>query len=117
MAVVEAELPPHELSHYRGRLVLDLRPRSAGGKREAFERLLERERPTMALALGDDLSDADGFATLRAARVEGRLDGLAVVAVRGPHGLPDEVAALADVVLDGTDRGGSVACRDRRRQG
>lgn len=97
---VERELPSHELAHYRGRLVVDLRPRSAGGKREAFEELLADLRPATVLALGDDLSDADGFAVLRAAREAGRIaDGLAV-AVTGPHGMPDEVRTAADLVLE-----------------
>lgn len=96
---VDRELPPHELSHYRGRLVVDLRPRAAGGKREAFEDLLEDLRPATVIAFGDDVSDADGFAVLRAARDAGVSDGLAV-AVTGPHGMPDEVRAAADVVLD-----------------
>ena len=42
---VERDLPPHELVHYRGRLVVDLRPRTAGGKREALELLLTELRP------------------------------------------------------------------------
>ena len=96
---VDRELPPHELGHYRGRLVVDLRPRSAGGKREAFEELLARERPATVVAFGDDVSDADGFGVLRAARTAGTSGGLAV-AVTGPHGMPDEVRAAADVVLD-----------------
>lgn len=97
---VDRELPPHELAHYRGRLVVDLRPRTAGGKREAFEYLLAEVRPAAVVAFGDDISDADGFAVLRAARRSGAIDGLAV-AVTGPHGMPDEVRAAADVVLDG----------------
>jgi len=96
---VDRELPPHELSHYRGRLVVDLRPRSAGGKREAFEELLSQLRPATVVAFGDDLSDADGFAVLRAARAAGACEGLAV-AVTGPHGMPDEVRAAADLLLD-----------------
>jgi hypothetical protein len=51
------------------------------------------------VAFGDDSSDADGFAVLHAARVAGACDGLAV-AVTGPHGMPDEVRAAADVVLE-----------------
>ena len=51
------------------------------------------------MAFGDDLSDADGFAVIRAARDAGTIDGLAV-AVTGPHGMPDEVRAAADLVLD-----------------
>ena len=50
------------------------------------------------MAFGDDLSDADGFAVLRSGRAAGRIDGLAV-AVTGPHGMPDEVRASADVLL------------------
>jgi len=96
---IDRELPPHELTHYRGRLVVDLRPRTAGGKREAIERLLADLRPATVVAFGDDSSDADGFAVLRDARSTGTIDGLAV-AVTGPHGMPDEVRVAADIVLD-----------------
>jgi trehalose 6-phosphate phosphatase len=99
IAAVDRELPPHELAHYRGRLVVDLRPRSAGGKREAFTSLLTGLRPATVVAFGDDVSDADGFVVLRTARSAGTIDGLAV-AVTGPHGMPDEVRAVADVILD-----------------
>jgi trehalose-phosphatase len=95
---LDGELPPHDLAHYRGRLVVDLRPRTAGGKREAFEELLAREKPATVIAFGDDLSDADGFAVLRAARESGRVGGLAV-AVTGPHGMPEAVRDAADVFL------------------
>jgi len=95
---IDRELPPHDLGHYRGRLVVDLRPRSAGGKREAVERLLGELRPASAIAFGDDLSDADAFAVLRAARDASTIDGLAV-GVTGPHGTPDEVREIADLVL------------------
>jgi len=99
VAAVDGELPPHDLAHYRGRLVVDLRPQAAGGKAEAFAELLASVRPATVVAFGDDSSDADGFAILRAAREDGRCDGLAV-GVTGPHGMPDEVHAAADVVLD-----------------
>lgn len=95
---VDRELPDHDLEHYRGRLVVDLRPRAAGGKAEAFERLVAELRPATIIALGDDSSDADAFAILRALRTKGRIDGLAV-AVTGPHGMPDDVRAAADVAL------------------
>ncbi len=95
---IDRELPPHDLAHYRGRLVVDLRPRTAGGKREAMERLVAELMPAGVIALGDDLSDADAFAVVRDAREAGRIDGLAV-AVTGPHGIPDEVRAAADLVL------------------
>ena len=95
---VERDLPPHELVHYRGRLVVDLRPRTAGGKREALELMLTELRPATVVAFGDDLSDADAFSALRAARAAGRTGGLAV-AVTGPRGMPDEVRDAADVHL------------------
>jgi trehalose-phosphatase len=96
---VSRELPSHDLAHYRGRLVVDLRPRTAGGKREALERLLAELRPANVVGFGDDISDADGFAVLRVARESGAIGGLAV-AVVGPHGMPAEVQAAADVVLE-----------------
>ena len=98
IATIDRKLPAHELAHYRGRLVVDLRPRSAGGKREALEQLIGELQPAAVIAFGDDLSDADGFAVIRDARAQGRIDGLAV-AVTGPHGLPDEVRDAADLVV------------------
>jgi trehalose-phosphatase len=99
VAEVDRDSPPHDLAHYRGRLVVDLRPRTAGGKREAFEALLAELEPSTVVAFGDDSSDADGFAVLRAAREAGVIGGLAV-AVTGPHGMPDDVRAAADILLD-----------------
>ena len=99
IAEVDRGSPPHDLAHYRGRLFVDLRPRDAGGKREAFEALLSELRPATVVAFGDDSSDADGFAVLRSARAAGALDGLAV-AVTGPHGMPDDVRAAADALLE-----------------
>ena len=92
------ELPAHELAHYRGRLVVDLRPRDAGGKAETLEALLRELSPSTVIALGDDSSDADAFGVLRAGRDAGRFAGMAV-GVTGPHGMPDDVRATADVVL------------------
>lgn len=94
----EHEIGPHGLAHYRGRLVVDLRPVQAGGKGEAMARLLERLSQTAVVALGDDVSDADAFSVLRDARAAGTVEGLAV-AVRGPHGMPDAVRDAADLHL------------------
>jgi trehalose-phosphatase len=96
---VNSASPAHDLAHYRGRLVVDLRPRHARGKREALEALLAELRPATVVAFGDDSSDADAFGVLLAAREAGVLDGLAV-GVTGPHGMPDEVRAAADALLD-----------------
>jgi trehalose-phosphatase len=96
---VDRELPEHDLAHYRGRLVVDLRPRAAGGKAEALERLLADIRPSTVICFGDDSSDADAFAVLRTAREAGSIDGVAV-GVTGPHGMPDDVRGAADLVLE-----------------
>ena len=98
LEATEREVGVHGLAHYRGRLVVDLRPVEAGGKAEAMARLLDRVRPAAVVALGDDVSDADAFAVLRDARDAGTLDGLAV-AIHGPHGMPDVVRDAADVHL------------------
>jgi len=94
----ELEVRDHGLAHYRGRFVVDLRPVGAGGKAEAMTRLLERERPSVVVALGDDTSDADAFAVLRDARDRGRVGGL-TVGVHGPHGMPEAVRETADLHL------------------
>lgn len=98
IASVDRDLPPHDLAHYRGRLVVDLRPRSAGGKREAVERLIAEFEPAAVIAFGDDTSDADAFAILREARQAGRIDGLAI-GVAGRYGMPADVREAADLVL------------------
>ncbi len=99
VATVDRELPGHDLAHYRGRLVVDLRPRAAGGKRESMERLLAALVPSTVVTFGDDSSDADAFTVLREAREAGRIDCLAV-GVTGPHGMPEDVRAAADVILE-----------------
>ena len=58
-----------------------------------------RARPATVVAFGDNSSDADAFGVLRAARTSGTCDGLAI-GVTGPRGVPDDVRASADVVLD-----------------
>ena len=98
LEATERAVGVHGLAHYRGRLVVDLRPVEAGGKAEAMARLLERDRPAAVVALGDDVSDADAFAVLRSARETGTIDGLAV-AIHGPHGMPDVVRDRADLHL------------------
>ena len=91
----------HGLSHYRGRSVIDLRPRDAGGKREAVERLIERHRPGAVAVLGDEMSDIDAFEAVIAARAGTPLVGLTIAV----HGLdrpaPSELLAVADLRLGG----------------
>jgi len=102
IGTVEARLGlvDHGLAHYRGRSVVDLRPASAGGKREAVERLLERHRPSAVVVLGDELSDVDAFEAVMAAR--GADPGLAgvTIAVHGSaKAAPDELLGRADLRL------------------
>ncbi len=100
IAAVEARLGlvDHGLRPYRGRSVVDLRPGDAGGKREAVERLIARHGPGAVVSFGDDLSDADAFDAVLAARDGGRTVGL-TVAVHGRLAAPPEVLARADLVV------------------
>ena len=100
IAAVEARLglAGHGLRPYRGRSVVDMRPEDAGGKREAVERLIERHRPAAIVSFGDDLSDADAFDAVLAARDAGRAVGL-TVAVHGRLTAPPEVLERADLVV------------------
>ena len=77
---------------------------SSYGRREPsprvrrFSALLDELRPASVLMLGDDVSDAQAFAVLRAEREAGHTDGVAV-AIQARAEVPPEVAANADLVL------------------
>ncbi|HET8785048.1 MAG TPA: trehalose-phosphatase [Candidatus Limnocylindrales bacterium] len=97
----------HDLAHSRGRSVVDLRPRAAGGKREAVERLITRDRPGAMAVLGDELSDIDAFEAVIAARASGRTSVGITVAVHGAgRPAPAELLALADLRLGGAHQVG-----------
>ena len=98
IAAIETDLGDHGLVAFEGRKVVEFRPVGAGGKGTAVERLMERERPRAVLVLGDDRSDAEAFAAVRAARETGAIRGLAV-AVHGAVETPAEVRAHADEEL------------------
>jgi trehalose-phosphatase len=105
IAVVERRLGlVHDLAHYRGRSVIDLRPRGAGGKREAVERLVAAHRPGGVLSLGDEMSDIDAFEAVIAGRARGSNRGFVGVTV-AVHGTgrpaPTELLERADLVLAG----------------
>jgi trehalose-phosphatase len=96
----------HDLAHYRGRSVVDLRPREAGGKREAVERLIARDRPGAIAVLGDELSDIDAFEAVIAARGSGRdgappLVGVTVAVHGSARPAPAGLLAVADLRLGG----------------
>lgn len=93
-------LGDHGLTPYRGRSVVDLRPRDAGGKREATERLIAQHRPGAVLALGDDLSDAEAFDALHEALAARRIAHGLAIAVHGRLTAPPDVIARADLVIN-----------------
>jgi trehalose 6-phosphate phosphatase len=86
------------MTRLEGRRIVELRPVGAGGKGAALERLIERDRPGAVVMLGDDRSDAEGFAVIAEARRTGKLDGVAV-AVHGARETPSEVRESSDVEL------------------
>jgi trehalose-phosphatase len=103
-AVEAREGLEHDLAHYRGRSVVDLRPRDAGGKREAVERLVERHRPGSIVAFGDELSDVDAFEAVvgaRTATADGSVIGSTVAVHGATRPAPVELLAVADLVVAG----------------
>jgi trehalose 6-phosphate phosphatase len=96
---VARDTGPTGLERIEGRKVVEFRPAEAGGKGRAMERLLARERPGAVLALGDDVSDAEAFQAIRAARADDRVGAALSVAVHGALETPPAVLAAADIVL------------------
>jgi trehalose 6-phosphate phosphatase len=102
LAVVDRLDPAGRFERFPGRRALELRPPGATAKRDAFATLLRERRPAFAVLIGDDRSDAEAFAVLRAARGAGRLRGLAVAVHAHPEVSP-AVAAEADAMLASPD--------------
>lgn len=93
------ELEPNGiLERFPGRRVLELRPHGAVAKGDALAALVEELRPRSVFMLGDDVSDAMAFRTLRELRAKGATDGVAV-AVQARAEVPPEVLDAADIVL------------------
>jgi trehalose 6-phosphate phosphatase len=97
-AAVEELDPEGVLERFPGRRVMELRPPGAVAKGEAFERMVEEWKPAAVFLLGDDVSDAMAFRSLRQLRAQGVTDGVAV-AVQARTEVPAEVADAADLVL------------------
>jgi trehalose-phosphatase len=98
-AAVDKLDPTGILERFPGRRVLELRPFGAVAKGEALEALVERYAPYAVFMLGDDVSDAMAFRSLRDLRKRGVTDGVAVAVKARPDYMPPEVLAAADVVL------------------
>lgn len=97
-AAVDELDPDGVLERFPGRRVLELRPHGAVAKGEALARLVEQFKPRAVFMLGDDVSDAMAFRTLRDLRGRGVTDGIAV-AVQARSEVPQEVVESADIVL------------------
>ena len=97
-AAVDRLEPDGILERFLGRRVLELRPFGAVAKGEALATLVDELRPRAVFLLGDDVSDALAFLTLRELRAKGVTDGVAV-AVQARTEVPPEVLESADLVL------------------
>jgi trehalose 6-phosphate phosphatase len=99
-AAVDDRLAAEDLGLERsdGRMIIELRPAGAGGKGAAVRRLLDDLAPASVLAMGDDLSDVEGFRLLAAERAAGRLIALNV-GIHDRSATPPELVETADVML------------------
>jgi trehalose 6-phosphate phosphatase len=95
---VEALAHRHDLVVERGRLVLELRP-PGSDKGAALRALVDGlgTSPSAVLFIGDDLGDLPAFAAVH----DLRADGVQAWAVASASAEAPEVAAAADVVVDG----------------
>jgi trehalose-phosphatase len=94
----ERETGGSGLVQLEGRKMVELRPAGAGGKGHSAARLLERLRPGGVLAFGDDVSDAEAFEAIAAARERGEVEAL-LVAVHGAAETPARMTAAADAFV------------------
>jgi trehalose 6-phosphate phosphatase len=99
---IESEADWRGLVAHRGRKVLEIRPDVPVNKGIAVAALIPAKPVRAALYAGDDRTDVDAFTALRTLREDGALDHVACVAV-GSEESPREVAASADVTVDGPE--------------
>jgi trehalose 6-phosphate phosphatase len=89
------------LATHWGRKVLEVRPPLAIDKGRGVRLLLDGRDVSAALYVGDDVTDLDAFAGLRALVDEGRLETAVCVGVRSDE-TPAQIEERADVLVDGT---------------
>ena len=85
-----------------GRMVLELRPTAAVHKGVAVKRLVDDAGASMATFGGDDRTDLDAFAALRALEDDGVLELAVCVGVESEEG-PAELADQSDLLVSGAD--------------
>jgi trehalose 6-phosphate phosphatase len=83
-----------------GRKVLEVRPPVELNKGRGVRRLVDETPIEVAAYVGDDTTDLDAFAALRALLDEKRLRHAVCIGVRSDE-TPDELEAQADVLVDG----------------
>jgi trehalose 6-phosphate phosphatase len=83
-----------------GRKVLEIRPPVKMDKGRGIRALLRDMALSTALYAGDDRTDVDAFAALRALVAEGRLESALCVGVRSDE-TPSELAEQSDLLVDG----------------
>jgi trehalose 6-phosphate phosphatase len=94
-----------------GRMSVELRPIGAGDKGSAAREVIARHGLRGVVVMGDDVTDLDMFRAVAELRGAGRVRA-AVIGVGGGGGeVPPEVAASADVVLDGPERAAELLDR------
>jgi trehalose-phosphatase len=107
----EAESLAHEIASeaewqglvaHHGRKVLEIRPNVAINKGIAVAALIPARPVDAALYAGDDRTDADAFAALRALHEDGDLKAIACIAVRSDE-TPPELIAGADLSVPGPE--------------
>ncbi len=89
------------IAHF-GRMVLELRPLAEVHKGVAARRLVESAGVGTALFGGDDQTDRDAFAALRALVADGALEHAVCIAIASEEG-PPEIQREADLVVSGTE--------------
>jgi trehalose-phosphatase len=87
---------------HRGRMVLEIRPDVSIDKGRAVTSLLDGGEIDAALYAGDDRTDLDAFRALGELHEAGRLAAAARIAIASDEA-PPEVAAGADLVVDGPE--------------
>jgi trehalose 6-phosphate phosphatase len=85
---------------HQGRKVLEIRPPLPLDKGRGVTRLLEEVDLGAALYAGDDMTDLDAFAALRARRDEGALTTALCIGVASDE-TPPQLAQSADLLVDG----------------
>lgn len=100
VAVLAASAEAAGFHTHRGRKVLEVRPPVAMDKGRGITRLLAGHDLDAALYVGDDLTDLDAFAALRALRDDGTLTTALCVGVASDE-TPPGIAEGADLLVEG----------------